>query len=174
MKTESKPNSEPSVQEELDEIRESAGSDPAAIDLFAQLVRDQMCAMYLSGMGVSSPLAAVPIAALQRYVEHFVLDQVGDDCSGDPILKTLIEQLILAHQMIGRLYADAISATSIEARRVNVQLATSLAGELRRLSIEIREQSTRHHSDPLAIATVSAAKKRQGGKNKEESKSNVA
>ena len=174
MKTEPTRNSNPSIQNELDDIRTHAEADPSAIDGFAKLVREQLCAMYLSGVGVSSPLAAVPIEALQRYVEQFVVDQVGDDCSDDPILKTLIEQLILAHQMIGRLYADAISATSIESRRTNVQLATSLAGELRRLSIEIREQSGRRNARPLAVAQVDDGKKRQRAQNKVSDKTHVA
>lgn len=103
-----------------------------------------------------------------------LLDQVGDDCAHDPVLKSLIEQLILAQQMIGRLYADAIAAASIDARRINVQLATTLTGELRRLSAEICEQTARHHARPVSTASVGARKNDGGRKVKLGSNAKVA
>lgn len=102
-----------------------------------------------------------------------MLDATGSDCAKHPILRTLIEQLLLLHQTIGRLHGDAINATEIEHRRINLQLAAQLTGELRRLADEIDKMVQSRRSERLPFPTTKA-KKSGGAKSKVASKIGAA
>ena len=102
-----------------------------------------------------------------------MLDATGSDCAKHPILRTLIEQLLLLHQTIGRLHGDAINAADVEQRRVNLQLAANLTGELRRLAEEVEKMVQSRRSERLPFSTTKAEKS-GGAKSKLSSKVGAA
>lgn len=119
---------------------------------------------YVFAIQRNGVMADIPLTACRKYVDDYVLDATGGDCTKQPILRTLIEQLLLLHQTIGRLHGDAINASEIEHRRINLQLATQLTGELRRLAEEIDKTVQSRRSERLPFPTEKAGKSRGGRK----------
>ncbi len=132
-----------------------------------------MYCLYLHGISHGSTLGEMPLESLKRYVQSYVRDACGQK-EANPILRTLAEQFILTHHMIGRLHCDGVASEKLEARRLNIQLAISLTGELRRLGAEIHQQLQCSQQKPFAIAGFSSAEKPGGRKIKLAGKRNVA
>lgn len=149
------------AKEELDNIRKAAEGDQSEIDRFRRLLRDDSGGVYLRGISLGTPLAAVPMESIREYIREFVGDAIGSDPKCDPLLRTLAEQVILAHHMIGRLHCEALEAKDSETRRTNVQLATALTGELRRLTKDLVERAEKSGGRKLKVAaTVDDEEKR--------------
>ena len=106
------------------------------VEDYAQLLRHDSYPMYLWGINRGLPLADAPIPSFRKYIDDFARDVFGE--TEDPLVRILVEQLVLSHQVIGRLCCDAVDKTSdLEVRRTNLQLATSLMGEARRQTKEL-------------------------------------
>lgn len=140
---------------------------------YAQLVRRDMYPAYICGVQQNGIMADVPLASWRKYIEDYVFDATGSDCKNQPILRTLIEQLLLLNHTIGRLHGDAINASEIEHRRINLQLAVQLTGEQRRLAEEISRMIESGRSKRLPFPAAKSEKK-GGAKNKLTSKVGVA
>lgn len=133
------PSTKLQAMQEIEHERERAFGDPEAIERIAKLIQNDSAALYLSGIAEDSPLAAAPIESLQMYLNAFLDEFLGQEGRRDPLLMTMAEQIILSKHVIARLYCEGLHEKDPEARRVNIQLATSLTGELRRL---IKETDT--------------------------------
>lgn len=150
--------------DELEQIRQNAEGDANEVDRFTRLLRDGSGGIYIRGVTIGSPLAAVPMDALTSYIEEFVGDAIRCDPRSNPLLRSLAEQLVLAHHTIGRLQCEAMESKDPETRRVNMQLAISLLGELRRLSKEICERVASSKGHGLQVAAVDEPKEKAGGR----------
>lgn len=118
------------------EPKSATVSDSQKIEQYADLVRHDSYPMYLWGINRGLPLADAPIESFRRYIDDFARDVFGE--TEDPLLRILVEQLLLSHQVIGRLSCDAFDKSSdLDVRRTNFQLATSLMGEARRQTKEL-------------------------------------
>lgn len=126
---------------EADEVRREAEQSEEAIQNFADRLRDGSGGLYLRGISIGSALAAAPIESIDKYVQEFLEDTIGCSPKHEPLLRTLAEQVILAHHTIGRLQCEALASKDTEARRANMQLAISLTGELRRLTKDLAERA---------------------------------
>lgn len=154
-----------SPRQELDNIRRAAEGDQAEVDRFRRLLRDDSGGVYLRGISLGTPLAAAPMESIKEYIHEFVSDAIGCDPSNDPLLRTLAEQVILAHHTVGRLQCEALESKDAEERRVNLQLAISLTGELRRLTKELVERIEGMGRRNLRVAELADADlKKEGGR----------
>lgn len=119
------------------EVKEStSASQSNNIEHYADLLRHDSYPMYLWGINRGLPLGDAPIPSFRKYVDDFTHDVFGE--SHDPLVRILVEQLLLSHHVIGRLSCDAVDKSSdLEVRRINLQLVTSLMGESRRQAKEL-------------------------------------
>lgn len=145
------------------EAPSSPGADSSNIDHYASILRHDSYPMYLWGINRGLPLADAPIPSFRKYIDDFARDVFGE--TEDPLVRILVEQLVLSHQVIGRLCCDAVDKSSdLEARRSNLQLATSLMGEARRQTKELLQVRKTVKDD--ASQKTPLAKKDGGGKSK--------
>ena len=151
------------LHRELDDIKKEAESCPQRKARLANLLRDDSGAMYLKGISIGTQNMAVPMESMQSYVREFVEDAIGCDPAQNPLLRTLAEQVVLLHHMISRLHCDAVCKDDLEHRRINTQLASTLTGELRRLTKELREQAALSSTGPSPKVKI-FGEKREGGK----------
>lgn len=136
--------------------------DSDKIEHYSRLLRHDSYPMYLWGINRGLPLADAPIPSFRKYIDDFAHDIFGE--TKDPLVRILVEQLVLSHQVIGRLCCDAVDISSdLEVRRTNLQLATSLMGEARRQTKELL-QVRKTVKDPPQKAQRS--KKGGGGRSK--------
>ena len=87
----------------------------------------------------------VPLQAYDVYL-HTIMEAAGQP--GDPILRILIEQYVMAHHKIARLNRMGALAGTPEAARAYDASSVSLTAELRRLALAIkayREPTTPSH-----------------------------
>ena len=156
------PHQEKSALEKLAEQRETAENDPDAIAKLAKVIRSDAFPMYMFGALGNTPLAATPLESYRLFVDNYVRDVCGDDCTSNPLLRMLVEQSLLAHHTIARLHYEAAGVLDSETRRVNHGLATTLTGELRRLVGQVMPLIKEHRSNSDAGAGSSTAKQKKG------------
>ena len=133
------------------------------VESYADLLRHDSYPMYLWGINRGLPLGDAPITSFRKYVDDFARDVFGE--SHDPLVRILVEQLLLSHQVIGRLSCDAVDKSSdLEVRRTNLQLATSLMGEARRQTKELLQVRKTVKGD--APQRTTRVKKGGGGNSK--------
>ncbi len=105
----------------------------------AYLLRNRSTACYLidvmsSGAGVVSPDGHV------EYVAE-ILAAAGDP--RDPLERLLVEQALLAHHTVARLFVEAAKSTRSDAVKVRLDAAARLLGELRRCVLAVAEYRER-------------------------------
>ena len=151
------------LHQQLDDIQKGAESCPESKVRLAKLLRDDSGAMYLKAISLGTQNMAVPLESMQSYVKEFVEDAIGRDPAQSPLLRTLAEQVVLLHHTISRLHCEAVSKDDLDHRRTNIQLASTLTGELRRLTKELREQVAMSSTGPSPKVKI-FDEKREGGK----------
>lgn len=104
--------------------------------------------------GIDRVFQGIDIPAVNLYF-HRVLQDLGNPT--DPIERVLIEQILMAHHNVGRLYAKAAHANHLEAERVYLGAAALLAGELRRTALAFRSYKTAKPVESSGDETCQAA-----------------
>jgi hypothetical protein len=143
--------------EELEQIRTDAAKDPEEVEKYKDVIKDKAFSMHLFGISMGTPLAAVPIESMQQYLEDFIDELVGEKANLGPLDRLMVEQILLAHHLTGRLQCEALEG-DLETRRTNIQLAITLMGEMRRHVKDIKESVGSSHSN-----RVSRTSEKKGG-----------
>ncbi|TWU33437.1 hypothetical protein Q31b_57540 [Novipirellula aureliae] len=102
----------------------------------AESVRDRSAASYL--FAVTRRVLGEPFSAevMRVYVDSTLADAKVSD---DPLERMLLEQAVLANHQLGRLYAEAATATKVEEIELYNAAATRLLAEFRRLALAIKQ-----------------------------------
>lgn len=120
------------INAKLEEIKNAAAADPEYEEKLIDLILNQSAGIYLAGSNQSSPLRVLSSTAFQRYFEQLYA-QISGSKFKDPIHRMMIEQLAVAHHVIGRLMIDSGNCKDSESLRTQVTLAVQLMGEFRRM-----------------------------------------
>jgi hypothetical protein len=132
---------------------ESPGASPSqeAIQGYARLLREQFAGLHLRSTLLGTALTEVPLEAFDQYINQYIEDATGSSCRKSPILRTMLEHLLLLSSTIARLHSGAFETSTVENRRTSLQTAASLTGELRRLSQAVESQIQAHRSATFAL-----------------------
>lgn len=121
-------------------VRKNVSATPVAdavpVDVAAFNLRYRMGAAYVSAefKGVSS--SALPLESLDVYLQQ-LMEDAGQP--SDPVVRIMLEQLVMVHHKIGRLNRLSADATTLEEAKVYDAGSACLLGELRRLALAIKD-----------------------------------
>jgi hypothetical protein len=122
--------------QEVDAALEAAAPPPEpTAEQKAQNLRVRAVAAYL--YGALAPLVgnAFDVATFQLYLEGFLAEAGAPT---DPVERLLLEQLVLAHHVIGRLHVHAGSRQAIDEVKAYHAAAVRLMAEVRRTALALQ------------------------------------
>ncbi len=114
----------------------------------AYVLAHQSAAIYVSSSAYGTIRKSYSPQIFTIYLAK-LLEDCGDP--EDPIARMLIEQLALAHHIIGRLYIRAAESQDAQRAAVYDKAAARLLGELRRLALALKEYRTPPSARPQLV-----------------------
>ncbi len=143
------------MNERLDEIKRATSEDPEYEAKLIDLVLHQSAGIYLSGSNQSSPLRCLSHRAFQKYFDE-LYEQIEGSEAKDPLHRMMIEQLTVAHHVIGRLMINSANCKDAEILRTQIMLASQLMGEFRRMTQAANSYIPRRRSNEKQAVSFDA------------------
>lgn len=141
------------ANEQLAAIRQAAEQDPDCEQALADFVMNQSAGMYLAGSNQSSPLRCLTPKAFQKYFDELYAE-IGCPEAKDPLHRLMVEQLVIAHHVIGRLVMNTANCQEIELLRTQCTLAVQLMSEFRRMAQAVNAYEPRQKKENVPAVSL--------------------